>query len=62
MFSCFIINKFLFIGRSKGGLTMKVRASVKPICEKCKIIKRHGLSISQIGRITGISTLIIRKS
>lgn len=21
---------------------MKVRASVKPICEKCKIIKRHG--------------------
>ena len=22
---------------------MKVRASVKPICEKCKIIKRHGV-------------------
>jgi large subunit ribosomal protein L36 len=22
--------------------TMKVRASVKPICEKCKIIKRKG--------------------
>jgi large subunit ribosomal protein L36 len=21
---------------------MKVRPSVKPICEKCKIIKRHG--------------------
>jgi len=21
---------------------LKVRASVKPICEKCKIIKRHG--------------------
>ena len=21
---------------------MKVRASVKPICDKCKIIKRHG--------------------
>ena len=21
---------------------MKVKASVKPICEKCKIIKRHG--------------------
>ena len=21
---------------------MKVRSSVKPICEKCKIIKRHG--------------------
>ncbi len=22
---------------------MKVRASVKPICEKCKIIKRKGI-------------------
>jgi len=22
---------------------MKVRASVKPICEKCKIIRRHGV-------------------
>ncbi|MEG1757584.1 MAG: 50S ribosomal protein L36, partial [Oscillospiraceae bacterium] len=21
---------------------MKVRPSVKPICEKCKVIKRHG--------------------
>ena len=26
----------------KGGLTMKVRSSVKPICEKCKVIKRKG--------------------
>jgi large subunit ribosomal protein L36 len=25
---------------SKG--TMKVRPSVKPMCEKCKIIRRHG--------------------
>ena len=25
-----------------GGNTMKVRPSVKPICEKCKIIKRKG--------------------
>jgi large subunit ribosomal protein L36 len=24
------------------GELMKVRASVKPICEKCKVIKRHG--------------------
>ena len=24
-------------------LTMKVRASVKPICEKCKVIKRKGV-------------------
>ena len=23
-------------------LKMKVRASVKPICDKCKVIKRHG--------------------
>ena len=22
---------------------MKVRASVKPICEKCKVIRRHGV-------------------
>jgi large subunit ribosomal protein L36 len=22
--------------------TMKVRPSVKPMCEKCKIIRRHG--------------------
>ena len=26
----------------KGGFSMKVRSSVKPICEKCKIIKRKG--------------------
>lgn len=26
----------------KGGKIMKVRSSVKPICEKCKIIKRKG--------------------
>jgi large subunit ribosomal protein L36 len=29
-------------GNHKGGKTMKVRPSVKPICEKCKIIKRNG--------------------
>ncbi|MDD2864197.1 MAG: 50S ribosomal protein L36 [Methylococcales bacterium] len=22
---------------------MKVRASVKPICRKCKVVKRHGV-------------------
>lgn len=27
---------------AKGGSDMKVRSSVKPICEKCKIIKRKG--------------------
>ena len=25
-----------------GGTKMKVRASVKPMCDKCKVIKRHG--------------------
>ena len=29
------------VGR-KGGSIMKVRSSVKPICEKCKVIKRKG--------------------
>ncbi len=24
------------------GRVVKVRASVKPICEKCRVIKRHG--------------------
>ena len=24
------------------GKTMKVSASVKPMCEKCKVIRRHG--------------------
>lgn len=35
----------LSIGLSKAqreGITMKVRPSVKRICEKCKIVKRHG--------------------
>lgn len=34
-----------FIALSKDqreGITVKVRPSVKQICEKCKIIKRHG--------------------
>ena len=33
-----VINKKVFIGGSE----MKVRPSVKPICDKCKVIKRHG--------------------
>lgn len=28
--------------QQKGGIAVKVRSSVKPICEKCKIIKRKG--------------------
>ena len=30
------------IGFRKGGFAVKVRSSVKPICEKCKVIKRKG--------------------
>ena len=26
----------------KGGIIMKVRSSVKPICEKCKVVRRKG--------------------
>jgi large subunit ribosomal protein L36 len=29
--------------RIGAGSAMKVRASVKPICEKCKVIKRKGI-------------------
>lgn len=28
--------------RAGGGVAVKVRPSVKPICEKCKVIKRRG--------------------
>ena len=28
--------------QKKGGFAVKVRSSVKPICEKCKVIKRKG--------------------
>jgi len=35
-----IVVNGLFL--KKGENTMKVRSSVKPICEKCKIIKRKG--------------------
>ena len=28
--------------RVKKGENMKVRSSVKPICDKCKVIKRNG--------------------
>jgi len=36
------LSHYHVIDRIKGGLSMKVRSSVKPICEKCKIIKRKG--------------------
>jgi large subunit ribosomal protein L36 len=30
-------------GKQQKGITMKVRASVKKICDKCKVIHRHGV-------------------
>lgn len=33
---------FILVANIKGGISMKVRPSVKPICEKCKVIKRKG--------------------
>jgi large subunit ribosomal protein L36 len=30
------------IHQNREGETMKVRPSVKKICEKCKVIRRHG--------------------
>ena len=30
------------VGKIQEETTMKVRPSVKPICEKCKVIKRKG--------------------
>ncbi len=32
----------LFQSHTKEGIIMKVRPSVKPICEKCKVIRRKG--------------------
>ena len=32
--------------RKDGGVVpMKVRASVKPMCERCRVIKRHGTTM-----------------
>ena len=31
-----------FVGGRTEYLTMQVRSSVKPMCEKCKVIKRKG--------------------
>jgi large subunit ribosomal protein L36 len=33
---------FLTDVREQNGQAMKVRPSVKRICEKCKVIRRHG--------------------
>jgi large subunit ribosomal protein L36 len=33
----------LHVAGKKKGITMKVRASVKKICDKCKVIHRRGV-------------------
>ena len=33
----------LFFGNDKRGAVVKVRASVKKICNKCKVIRRKGV-------------------
>jgi len=38
-----LISKSLCSGEYLLGETMKVRASVKKICPKCKIVKRKGV-------------------
>ena len=35
-------QRILSLLTKKGGLEMKVRPSVKPMCDKCKVIKRKG--------------------
>jgi large subunit ribosomal protein L36 len=32
-----------YVAAKKKGITMKVRASVKKICDKCKVIHRRGV-------------------
>ena len=34
--------QILMLYFTEGGFPVKVRSSVKPICEKCKVIKRKG--------------------
>ena len=33
-----------FLAKNPNGATVKVRSSVKPICEHCKVIKRDGVT------------------
>lgn len=46
---------------------MKVRPSVKPMCDKCKIIKRNGrvmvicIQVSQSQAKTGLANNFVRK-
>jgi len=32
----------VLISKTEGAKTVKVKPSVKPICDKCKVIRRHG--------------------
>jgi large subunit ribosomal protein L36 len=38
---CPLLHRFTL--QEKKGITMKVRASVKKICDKCKVIHRRGV-------------------
>ena len=39
---CYNTIRYFVQTHKKGGFPVKVRSSVKPICEKCKVIKRKG--------------------
>ena len=36
-------SRHFCLSMRKKGVTMKVMSSVKPMCEKCKVIKRKGV-------------------
>ena len=44
IYSRLLKDRIIFLGEevNEGGFPVKVRSSVKPICEKCKVIKRKG--------------------
>ena len=42
LFFAEIATVLLLKPQPEGGRKMKVRSSVKPICDKCKVIKRKG--------------------
>jgi large subunit ribosomal protein L36 len=39
---CSLVYRY-HVATKKKGITMKVRASVKKICDKCKVIHRRGV-------------------
>ena len=42
VYTCAQKLQILMLYFTEGGFPVKVRSSVKPICEKCKVIKRKG--------------------